>query len=106
MPDDFNRAQLLSQAFFGAMAGYNGELLDQSDLGRIPYLMQFQNEKGDAVIGDVNPDQMRADYRRQGVLNKDGTLNWDRFAAMIETNRNGLYTSEQNYGQTVQSEAE
>jgi hypothetical protein len=101
-----DRAQLLSQAFFGAMAGYNGELLDQSDLGRIPYLMQFQNEKGDAVIGDVNPDQMRADYRRQGVLNKDGTLNWDRFAAMIETNRNGLYTSEQNYGQTVQSEAE
>lgn len=105
MPDDFNRAQRLSQAFFGAMAGYNGELLDQSDLDRIPYLMQFQNEKGDAVIGDVNPDQMRADYRRQGVVNKDDTLNWDRFAAMIETNRNGLYTSEQNYGQTAQAEA-
>ncbi len=74
MPDDFRRAQWLNQAFFGAMAGYNGELLDQPDLDRIPYLMQFQNEKGDAVIGDVNPDQMRADYRRQGVLDKDGTL--------------------------------
>jgi hypothetical protein len=36
MPDDFNRAQQLSQAFFGAMAGYNGELLDQTDLDRIP----------------------------------------------------------------------
>ncbi len=103
MPDDFNRAQRLSQAFFGAMAGYNGELLDQSDLARIPYLMQFQNEKGDAVIGDVNPDQMKADYRRQGLLDKDGALNWTRFAAMIEANRNGLYVSERNYGQAAQA---
>ncbi len=105
MPDDFNRAQRLSQAFFGAMAGYNGELLDQTDLDRIPYLMQFQNEKGDAVIGDVNPDQMLADYRRQGVLNKDDTLNWDRFATMIEANRNGLYVSEERFGQNAQAEA-
>lgn len=105
MPDDFNRAQRLSQAFFGAMSGYNGELLDQSDLDRIPYLMQFQNEKGDAVIGDVNPDQMRADYQRQGIIGKDGHLDWDRFAAMVEANRNGLYTSERNYGQTAQAEA-
>jgi hypothetical protein len=105
MPDDFNRAQRLSQAFFGAMSGYNGELLDQSDLDRIPYLMQFQNEKGDAVIGDVNPDQMRADYQRQGIIGKDGHLDWDRFAARVEANRNGLYTSEQNYGQTAHAEA-
>lgn len=105
MPDDFNRAQRLSQIFFGAMAGYNGELVDQNDLDRIPYLMQFQNEKVDAVIGDVNPEQMRADYRRQGVLNKDGMLNWDRFAAMIETNRNGLWTSEENFGRNAQNAA-
>jgi len=105
MPDDFNRAQRLSQAFFGAMSGYNGELLDQSDLDRIPYLMQFQNEKGDAVIGDVNPDQMHADYQRQGIIGEDGHLDWDRFATMVEANRNGLYTSEQNYGQTAQAEA-
>lgn len=105
MPDDFNRAQQLSQAFFGAMSGYNGELLDQSDLDRIPYLMQFQNEKGDAVIGDVNPDQMRADYQRQGIIGKDGHLDWDRFATMVEANRNGLYTSERNYGQAAQAEA-
>jgi hypothetical protein len=65
--------------------------------------MQFQNEKGDAVIGDVNPDQMRADYQRQGIIGKDGHLDWDRFAAMIEANRNGLFTSEQNYGQTAQT---
>ncbi len=97
MPDDFIRAQRLSQAFFGAMAGYDGELLDQSDLDRIPHLMQFQNEKGDAVIGDVNPDQMKADYRRQGVLEKDGTLNWERFTAMIEANRSRLWTGERNF---------
>ena len=105
MPDDFNRTQQLCQIFYGNMAGYNGELLDQSDLDRIPYLMQFQNAKGDAVIGDVNPDQIRADYRRQGLIDTSNQLNWDRFAEMIKANRNGLWTSEQNFGQTARDAA-
>jgi hypothetical protein len=99
MPNDFNLAQKLSQIFFGAMAGYNGELLDQSDLDRIPYLMKFQNQKGDSVIGDVNPEQLRADYQRQGIIGKDGNLNWERFGQMIAANRNGLFLREQNFGQ-------
>lgn len=102
MPGDFNRTQQLSQIFFDNFSGYDGELLSQTDLDRIPYLMQFQNEKGDAVIGDVNPDQMLADYRRQGVLNKDDTLNWERFATMIEANRNGLFFREERYGRDAQ----
>ena len=99
MPDDFNRAQRLCQIFYGGMVGYNGELLDQSDLDRIPYLMQFQNKKGDAVIGDANPEQMLADYRQQGLLDDDNRLNWKRFSGMVEANRSGLFGSEQNFSQ-------
>ena len=105
MPNDFNRAQRLCQIFYDRLAGYDGELLDQSDLDRIPYLMQFQTEKGGAVLGDVNPAQMKADYRRQNVLNKDGALNWERFATMIDANRTGLWTGEENFGQTARDAA-
>jgi len=97
MPDDFNRAQRLCQIFFGGVKGYDGELLDQSDLDGIPYLMQFQNAKGDAVIGDINPEQMLADYRHQGLIDKSGSLDWDSFAEMIEANRSRLWTGEQNF---------
>ncbi|RUS63642.1 hypothetical protein EGN72_03090 [Pseudorhodobacter sp. E13] len=101
MPDDFNRTQRLCQIFFGGLAGHDGELLDQSDLDRIPYLMQFQNSKGDAVIGDVNPDQMRADYRRQGIIDDSGDFNWDVFATMVEANRLGLWTGEENFSRSA-----
>ncbi len=105
MPDDFNQAQRLSQLFFGAFSGYDGALLDTADMAKIPYLMQFQNQKGDAVIGEVNPEQMLADYRRQKLLNKDDTVNWQRFATMIDANRNGLFFAEQNFVQTALRDA-
>lgn len=105
MPDDFNRTQQLCQLFFGAMAGFNGELMDQSDLNRIPYLMQFKNEKGDAVIGDVNPEQMRADYRRQGIIDAGGNFDWDLFATMVEANRLALWTGEENFAKTAKGKA-
>lgn len=98
MPDDFNRTQRLCQIFFGGFAGHDGELLSQSDLDRIPYLMQFQSAKGDAVIGDINPEQMRADYRRQGIIDEDGNFDWDLFAAMVEANRLALWTGEEHFG--------
>lgn len=105
MPDDFNWTQQLCQIFFGDFAGYDGSLLSQTDLDRIPYLMQFQNSKGDAVIGDVNPEQMRADYQRQGIIDAGGNFDWGKFAGMVEANRLGLFTSERNFGQTAQAEA-
>lgn len=98
IPEDFNRTQQLCQIFFGGFAGHDGELLSQSDLDRIPYLMQFQNAKGNAVIGDINPEQMRADYRRQGIIDEDGNFDWDLFAAMVEANRLALWTGEMNFG--------
>ncbi len=96
MPDDFNRTQQLCQIFFGAFAGYDGELLNQADLDKIPYLMQFHNRKGDYAIGDVNPEQMRADFRAQGVLDKSNTLNMARFEELVQANRAGLYV-ERNF---------
>ncbi|WP_306046562.1 hypothetical protein [Nioella sp. MMSF_3534] len=102
MPGDFHRAQRLSQIFFGGLAGHDGELLDQSDLNRIPYLMQFQNERGDAVIGDVDPERMMADYRQQGLVDASNQLDWDRFAEMVEANRMNLWT-EENFSHTAQA---
>lgn len=102
MPGDFHRAQRLSQIFFGGWAGHDGETLDQSDLNRIPYLMQFQNERGDAVIGDVDPERMMADYRQQGLVDASNQLDWDRFAEMVEANRMNLWT-EENFSHTAQA---
>ncbi len=101
MPDDFNRTQQLCQIFFGEFAGYDGSLLNQTDLDRIRYLMQFQNAKCDAVIGDVNPEQMRDDYLRQGIIDAGGSFNWDKFAGMVEANRLGLWTGEENYARSA-----
>lgn len=101
MPEDFNRTQRLCQIFFGGFAGHDGALLSQSDLDRIPYLMQFQSAKGDAVIGDINPEQMRADYRRQGIIDDDGNFDWDVFAAMVEANRLALWTGEEHFGRAA-----
>ena len=103
MPGDFHRAQRLSQIFFGGLAGHDGELLDQSDLNRIPYLMQFQNERGDAVIGDVDPERMIEDYRQQGLIDASNQLDWDRFAEMVEANRMNLWTGEENFSLTAQA---
>ncbi|MEP1520381.1 hypothetical protein [Ascidiaceihabitans sp.] len=101
LPDDFNRTQQLCQIFFDDFAGYDGSLLSQTDLDRIPYLMQFQNIKGDAVIGDVNPEQMRADYQRQGIIDAGGNFDWGKFAGMVEANRFGLWTSEENHARSA-----
>lgn len=105
MPDDFNRTQKFCQALYGNLSGYNGELLSQPDLNRIPYQMQFQNDKGDAVIGDINPEQMQADYRRQGIIDAKGRFDWDLFTQMIEANRLALWTGEENFGRTAREAA-
>ena len=103
MPGDFNRSQRLCQIFFGNLAGYDGKLLSQTDLAKIPYLMQFHSAKGDHVIGDINPEQMRADYEAQGIVDETGAVNWRRFEALITANRTGLYV-EENFAQTSQNE--
>lgn len=73
-----------------AVAGNN--LLSQSDLDKIPYVMQFHDRKGDAGIADVNPEQTVEDYRAQGIIDKSGALDWERFNALVMANRSNLYT--------------
>lgn len=99
MPEDFNRAQKLCQIFFGGTAGFDGALLGQSDLDRVPYLMQFHSRNGGAVIGDLNPEQMIDDYRQQGLIDKSGHLNWAKFEGMVTANRLALFGSEENFAQ-------
>jgi hypothetical protein len=86
-----------------ALAG--NSLLSDADLQQIPYLLQFQNRRGDLGIEDVNPEQTREDYQAQGILDAHGVLNWDRFAAMVEANRMALYTGERNYALQAQRAA-
>lgn len=52
----------------------------------------FTRTKGDAGIADVNPDQTVEDYRAQGIIDESGTLNWERFNALVSANRSNLYT--------------
>ena len=104
MPDDFNRTQQLCQIFYDNLSGFDGELLDQSELDRVPYLMQFHSRKGDYVIGDVNPEQTKADYRAQGVIDENGNLNLERFDELVCANRAHLYT-EANFAKQAQAAA-
>ena len=99
LPEDFNRTKRLMQTLYGGTAGYNGEILQQGDLDRIPYLMQFHSSKGDAMRGDVNPDMMRADLETQGVI-ENGSINWQRFENMVMANRANMYTAPKDFAQT------
>ena len=103
-PGDFNRTQKLCQIFFDNFTGFDGELLAQSDIDKIPYLMQFHSRRGDHVIGDVNPEQTKADYRAQGVIDKDGNLDLNRFEELVAANRAQLFT-EANFARQAQDKA-
>ncbi len=85
-----------------ALAG--NHLLDQTDLNKIPYLMQFHDRKADYGIVDVNPEQTIADYRAQGIIDQSGVFNWERFEALVMANRANLY-SEANFARQALDEA-
>jgi len=101
-PSDYSSTERFLEATLGNRAWAGNALLSTGDANQILYLLQFQNEKSDAVQGDVNPDQIRADFTRQGAMNKDGTIDWERFTSMIEANRNGLFFSEERFGENAQ----
>ncbi|MFK7966949.1 MAG: hypothetical protein AB8C46_23565 [Burkholderiaceae bacterium] len=86
----------ITEQFLGTVVGNRAlagnHLLSQSDLDKIPYLMQFHDRKGDYGIADVNPEQTVEDYRTQEIVDKSGVLNWDRFTALVMANRANLYT--------------
>lgn len=98
----------ITEQFLGTVVGNRAlagnHLLSQSDLDKIPYVMQFHDRKGDYGIADVNPEQTLEDYRAQGIIDPSGTLIWDRFNALVMANRANLYT-EANYAQAAQDEA-
>ncbi|MCT4553646.1 MAG: hypothetical protein N4A53_03075 [Pelagimonas sp.] len=70
--------------------------MTEFDLNKIPYLMQFQNAKGDTVAGDVDPEKMRTDFEQQGIL-VNGEVNWTRFEAMVTANRENTYTAAEDF---------
>lgn len=97
-PGDFNRTKYLQQDFKGGAAGYNGKLLEQSDIDKIPYLLQFHSSKGDAIRGDVDRDLVRKDFEAQGVLD-EGTVNWAKFEQLVTANRENMYVAPENFTQ-------
>lgn len=90
----------ITEQFLGTVVGNRAlagnSLLTQSDLDKIPYLMQFHDRKGDYGIADINPEQTVEDYRKQGIIDKGGALDWEQFSALVMANRSRLY-SEANY---------
>ena len=98
----------ITEQFLGAVVGNRAlagnHLLSQSDLDKIPYVMQFHDRKGDYGIADVNPEQTVEDYRAQGIIDQSGVLNWERFTALVMANRANLYT-EANFAAQALDEA-
>jgi len=79
------------------------DLFTKEDLRMVPYYMQFHAQKGDAMIGDVNKEQMREDYEAQGLITDGGELDWPKFSALVMANRNSYGYGEQRFKQTVDS---
>lgn len=100
-PSDNIITERILGPLLGNRAIEGNALLSQADIHQAQHLLQFQNEKGDAVEGDVNPDQIRAAFQRNGTLTPDGTIDWARYTEMVEANRNGLWVSEENYNQAA-----
>jgi len=97
-PGDFNRTKYLQQIFKGGAAGYNGKVLEQGDIDKIPYLLQFHSSKGDAIRGDVDRDLVVKDFQTQGVL-EEGSINWARFEQLVTANRENMYVAPENFTQ-------
>jgi hypothetical protein len=103
--EDYTITEKLRSIIIGHETIDGNKLFTDSDLAKIPYLMQFHSSKGDYVTADVDPVQMRKDYRAQGIIDKDGLVDWKRFEQLVMDNRAHTYTAPQNFEETV-NEAE
>jgi hypothetical protein len=99
--EDYTITEKLRSIIIGHEAIDGNKLFTTADLAKVPYLMQFHSRHGDYVTGDVDPTQMREDYRAQGIIDKDGQVDWVRFEELVMNNRAHTYTAPQNFKNTV-----
>ena len=100
--EDYIITEKLRSILIGHEAIDGNKVFSDDDLANIPYLMQFHSRRGDYVTGDVDPVQMREDYRAQGIIDKDGHVDWERFEQLVMANRANMYTAPQDFEGNVE----
>jgi len=100
---NLNLAEIMYGRPMTDRAGGTIELRFPADINRTkPHLMQFHSSKGDAMIGDVEPEMIREDFEKQGVI-KNGSIDWLRFEEMVMANRVNMYIAPENFTKQSQS---
>ncbi len=90
-PDHFDTTDRFLDVVVRNQALAGNQLLGAEDLSQIDYLMQFHDRRGDLGGADVDPERVLGDYEAQGIVEENGTLNWDRFAELVDANRANRY---------------
>ena len=99
-PDHYPVTERFLQTVVSNRALAGNDILDGNDLSQIDYLLQFHDRRGDLGDADLDPERIREDYLAQGIINANGTVNWDRFTELVDRNRSS-YLNETGYNDIV-----
>lgn len=91
--DDFNldkqtQTRQVIEALLGRDKGYDGRIIDESDIAMLKWQLQIFSSKGDAAQGDHDIEATRQSLIELGVRDKNGQLNYEVLKAI------GSYTSD------------
>ena len=74
-PGDFNRTKRLAHILLGGASGYDGEILDQREIDKIPSLLQFPKTNSET-------ESVRGGLEELGVI-ENGMMNWVRLEEVL-----------------------
>ena len=82
------QTQQVLEALLGFNKGYNGRIINESDIAKLKWQLQIFSRRGDAAEGDHDIGQTRQNLVELGVRDKDGKLDFEVLKAV------GSYTRE------------
>lgn len=100
--DDFNiskqaQTRQVIEALLGRNKGYDGRIIDESDVAMLKWQLQIFSDRGDKAQGDHDIEATRQNLTELGVRDKDGQLNYDVLKAIGSYTSNIYMTGEPNY---------
>ena len=89
-PKDWVTTQNVLKIFFDKTTGWDNGLLSANDTMMMKHLMQGNAAKGDATRADADDATATRDFTKQGILDKNGEVDWARFKEVVDHNREQL----------------
>lgn len=86
-PKDWVTTEKVLKIFFDKTTGWDGALLPKEQTEKMKYLLQGHSAKGDATRADADDQRSSRDFKKQGILDENGDVDWERFEEVVKFNR-------------------